>query len=130
MFAKNSLPEGDYKDVETIIGASVKVEGNFVCDGSMVIDGEVKGNVKTSKNLNVGVKALIVADVQSGNARVAGEIRGNLKVNGLLELLESAKINGDVQAVALIIAKGAILNGHCTMSETVSTVNQEEIEEA
>lgn len=129
MFAKNSLPEGDYKDVETIIGASVKVEGNFVCDGSMVIDGEVKGNVKTSKNLNVGPKALIVADVQSGNARVAGEIRGNLKVNGLLELSESAKITGDIQAVALIVAKGATLNGRCTMSDVVVDVNLEEVEE-
>lgn len=126
MFAKNSLPEGDYKDVETIIGASVKVEGNFVCDGSMIIDGEVKGNVKTSKNLNVGPKALIVADVQSGNARVAGEIRGNLQVNGLLELLESAKITGDIQATALIIAKGATLNGRCAMSESATAVNQEE----
>ena len=120
MFAKNNAPEADYKDVETIIGSSVKVEGNFVCDGSMVIDGQVKGLVRTNQSLTVGTKAIITADVSAGNARIAGEINGNLKVDGFLELAETARINGDIEIGSLAVTKGAIINGNIKMGADIS----------
>lgn len=116
MFAKNSSPENIGKEVETVIGASVKVEGNFVCDGNIVIEGEVKGMIETSGYLQIGPKAIIVADVQAGNARIAGKVQGNLIISGHLELVESAQVQGDINVKSLAIATGAVLNGNCVMS--------------
>ena len=130
MFAKN-VPEGGIsnKEAETIIGSSVKVEGNFICEGNMIIDGMVKGKIETNGFLQVGDKAVITADVKAGNGKVGGEIQGNVKVSGYLELTSSAKIFGDVEAGSMSMERGALLNGNCSM-KTSSGASVQELSEA
>lgn len=111
MFTKNSGGLGQKEGVETIIGSSVKLEGNFSCQGGIVVEGEVKGNLKTSSLLDVGVKAVVTADIEAAEARVAGEIKGNLRVNGFLEIASSAKIYGDIEASSISVGQGAVLKG-------------------
>jgi cytoskeletal protein CcmA (bactofilin family) len=105
----------DLKNVETIIGPSIKVKGNFHGQGNIVIEGIVEGSVKTSNHLLIGNKAKITANIEAKEAKVGGEVRGNVKVEGYLEIAQGAKINGDIEASSLSIAKGAIFNGRSTM---------------
>ena len=100
---------------DTVIAPSVKVEGDFFSEGNVIIEGQVKGNVGTSKDLMVGEKAKILADVTAANALVAGEIRGNVKIDHQLELRATARIHGDIAAKVLIVTAGAEINGHCSM---------------
>ncbi len=123
--------EKKMNNVETIIGPSVKVEGNFVGEGDVIVEGIVSGSVKTAKNLQVGQGAKIQADVEAENVSVAGEIRGNVVCRGKLELSSSAKIIGNVRASLLSIAEGAVLHGKCAMmngrdAETGGLENSEE----
>lgn len=104
-------------DVETIVGPSVKVEGDFVSKGNVVIEGMVTGSVKTDKNLRVEEGARINANVKAQNVRVAGEVRGDVVVEGLLELTESAQVLGDVKTKTLVVAAGALLHGNCVMDD-------------
>ncbi len=104
-------------EVETIVGPSVKVEGDFVSKGNVVIEGTVMGSVRTEKNLRVEEGAVINANVNADNVRVAGEVRGNVHVAGLMELTPTARVLGDVQTKTLVVAAGAILHGNCSMSE-------------
>jgi len=105
----------DQTDVETLIGSSVKVEGDFVSKGNVTVEGVVCGTLKTEKDLKVGAGAKISASVFATNAYVAGEVRGNMKVNGKLELTDTSRIYGDVEAKTVVMAAGAVLNGKCTM---------------
>ena len=115
MFNKNH--SGASKEgVETIIGPSVRIEGNFVCQGGIVIEGEVKGTISTAGFLEVGDKASVVADVTAQEARIGGEVRGNLKIEGYLELTASAKIIGDMEVGSLSIARGATIKGKCAVA--------------
>ena len=114
MFNKDQ--DGGRKDGETIIAQGVKVEGDFVSDGNVVIEGEVNGSVKTAGHLEVGVSAKIKANVWAGEAVVAGEIVGNLVVSGKLELLETSRISGDIETEILSVASGAKINGQMTMN--------------
>ena len=107
--------ETDFKEVETIIGPSVKVEGDFKADGNVIIEGQVVGGVKTNKNLRVGEGAKIKASIEADNAWVAGEIKGNLIIKNHLELSQSAKIKGDIQTQILTTETGAHINGHVKM---------------
>ena len=113
MFNKNGVSR---EGVETIIGPSVKIEGNFICQGGIVIEGEVKGIVSTQGFLEVGDKAAVIADVDAKEAKVGGEIKGNIKVEGYLEITASAKISGDIEAGSLSIARGAAIKGKCLAS--------------
>lgn len=106
----------DGKDLETIIGATVKVDGNFVGSGDVVVEGQVAGTLRTSKNLRVGETAKIKADVEAANIIVAGEIRGHVKCGGKIELTETGKIFGNVDTQTIIVAHGAVLHGKLTMA--------------
>ncbi|MFH0853816.1 MAG: polymer-forming cytoskeletal protein [bacterium] len=102
--------------IETIIGPSVKVEGNFVGEGDVTVEGIVTGSVKTSKNLHIGQAARIKADVEADNINISGEIRGNVICHSKLEMSSSSKIIGNVQAASLSVEAGAILHGKCKMA--------------
>lgn len=98
-------------ETETVIANSVRVEGDFVSDGNIRIEGEVSGSISTKQDLMVGEHAKITADVVAQNGTLAGELRGNLKVGERLELTSTARVFGDIQAKVLTVAPGAIMKG-------------------
>jgi len=100
-----------FKDAETIIGASVKVKGNFHGQGNIVIEGALEGSLKTNANIFIGEKAKVIANVESQDLVVNGEIRGNVKAKNYLSLGGTAKITGDISYSEMSMEKGAIING-------------------
>lgn len=104
-----------HDDVETVVGPSVHVEGDFASEGNIVVKGTVSGSVKTSRQLTVVEGAKILANVKAGHAIVAGHIKGNVKVAERLELTESAQILGDITCSVLAVAPGALIYGKVTM---------------
>jgi cytoskeletal protein CcmA (bactofilin family) len=118
--------KGGLKEVETIIGPSVKVKGNFHGQGNIVIEGMLEGSLKTQSGLVIGDKAKVSASVEAKEAKIGGEVIGNIKVGGYLEITATAKINGDIEASSLSIARGAILNGKCAMGASEKHIAREE----
>lgn len=121
MFQKDEIT----KEIETIIGPSVRVDGNFKSEGNIVIEGMVNGSLKTEKNLKVGENAKVSANVSVANAKIAGEIRGNLRVKERLELTNTARVYGDVATKLLIVSEGAILHGKCMMVKEIPALPEE-----
>jgi len=116
MFQKNNMPIRETgHEPETIIAASVKVEGEFTSQGNVLIEGVVEGSLHTDRDLRVGEKARIDADITAANAVIAGEIHGNIVVAERLELEPSARIYGDVRTKVLVVASGANMNGRLLM---------------
>ncbi|OGL87500.1 hypothetical protein A3I40_02375 [Candidatus Uhrbacteria bacterium RIFCSPLOWO2_02_FULL_48_12] len=99
----------------TIIAEGVRVEGNFVGEGSMVIDGIVQGTISTAHSITIGKTAQIEASIKAGSIIVAGHVRGNIIAKDRLELTPGSRVDGDVAAKTLVVAEGAILNGKCAM---------------
>ncbi|OGH73834.1 MAG: hypothetical protein A3C90_00780 [Candidatus Magasanikbacteria bacterium RIFCSPHIGHO2_02_FULL_51_14] len=104
-----------HDDVETVVGPSVSVEGDFSSEGNIVVKGSVSGNVKTSKLLTVEKGAKILANVKAGSALISGQVRGGMRVNDRLELTETAQVEGDVSCKILVVAAGALVHGKVMM---------------
>jgi cytoskeletal protein CcmA (bactofilin family) len=119
MFKENT-PE--HNEPDTIIGPSVKVEGDFVTEGNIIVEGTICGTIKTSKNLKVGSKSKIFANVSADNAIIAGEVQGNVSITNKLEITPTAKIFGDIRATRLVISEGAVLNGKCLMGDKAKSL--------
>lgn len=102
-------------NVETIVGPSVVVEGDFASDGDILVKGTVSGSVKTGKLLTVEIGARILASIKASDAVIAGEVKGNIKVENRLELNETAKILGDISCTTLVVSPGAMLQGKVMM---------------
>jgi cytoskeletal protein CcmA (bactofilin family) len=105
---------------ETVVGATVKIEGDLVSEGDIKVDGLVAGKIKTSKNLYVGPMAKIEADVEAANAILAGIVQGEIKIKDSLVIQETGKVDGNISCGRLAIAEGAHFSGTCTMPEKES----------
>jgi len=121
MFGKDGDARMTGRDSETIIGASVKIEGDLISQGDVIVEGSIHGTLKTEKNLRIGSGAVVHADIRAENAYIAGEVHGNIKIRERLEVTETAKIFSDVEAKSLTIAVGGILQGKCTMVKEEKT---------
>jgi cytoskeletal protein CcmA (bactofilin family) len=123
-------------EVETVVGPSVNVEGDFASEGNIVVKGTVSGSVFTSKHLTVEMGAKVIANIRAGSATIAGEVKGNIKVKESLELNSTSRVIGDVDVKSLKIESGAILYGKVTMpgvessEKSVRTKTFKKVEEA
>lgn len=108
-------PASHGDEVETVVGPSVQVEGDFSSEGNIIVKGTVSGSVKTSRLLSVENGAKILANVRAGSAVVAGQVKGNIIVADRVEFTETAEVLGDIQCQTLIVAPGAVLQGKINM---------------
>jgi cytoskeletal protein CcmA (bactofilin family) len=102
---------------ESIVGPSVKIEGDLKSQGNLRVDGTVNGKLKTAQNLYVGETANITADVEAENAVISGAVQGNVKIAAALVLTKTAKLNGDINCGSLRVEEGAYFFGKCQMRE-------------
>ncbi len=104
------------QQAETVVGPSVKIQGDLNSDGNIKIEGYVTGKVKTSQSVFVMNGSHITADILAGNSVIGGEVQGNIKVTGHLILQNTAKITGDISCQILRVEDGAQFTGKCTMN--------------
>ncbi len=102
-------------EVETVVGPSVNVEGDFASEGNIVVKGTVSGSVFTSKHLTVEMGAKIIANVRAGSATIAGEVKGNMKIKETLELVSTSRVVGDIDVKNLKVESGALVFGKISM---------------
>ncbi len=110
----------DNSAAETVVGPSVKIQGDLNSEGNIRIEGSVMGKVATTQSVHVGEAAVIQADMQAGNAIIAGQIQGNIKVIGNLILQSTAKVHGDITCTVLRVEDGALFTGKCNMKGAAS----------
>ncbi|MFA5854626.1 MAG: polymer-forming cytoskeletal protein [Patescibacteria group bacterium] len=123
---KNERDVAAANETETVIAPSVRVEGDFVSEGNVRIEGMVTGSIATERDLIVGEAAKITANVQARNGTIAGELHGNLRVFDRLELSSTARVYGDIQAKVLSVAPGAVMRGQLVIGMDVQPVNKKE----
>jgi len=102
-------------EVETVVGPSVNVEGDFSSEGNIVVKGTVSGSVNTSRLLTVEEGAKIFANIKAGNAYISGSIKGSVRVSERLELTATAQISGDIACKILSVESGALVQGKVNM---------------
>ena len=111
-----SIEDKINSQADTIVGPSVKIQGDLNSEGNIKIEGQVMGKIKTSQSVYIGQSAKITADVMANNAIVGGEIQGNLKISGSLFLQSTSKLTGDIVCSVLRVEDGAQFTGKCAMN--------------
>ena len=104
------------EDIETVIGDSVSLEGDFTSQGSISINGSINGKVTTEKNIDVGSEAEVKGELNGNNVIVAGHVEGNVKAERL-EIKENGEVEGDINAKVLSIVEGAHFSGQSSMGQ-------------
>mmetsp|Transcript_21554 Transcript_21554/g.10032 ORF Transcript_21554/g.10032 Transcript_21554/m.10032 type:complete len:149 (-) Transcript_21554:2729-3175(-) len=99
------------------------IEGLIEFEGTIRLDGKVKGNIRslgeTGGTVIIGEEALIEANLEVGVAIVMGEVRGDIFARERIEIYPPCKITGDIIAPIISIDPGAVFNGKCSIESQV-----------
>src|SRR5439155_25858204 len=93
MFNKQSKPQNR---IDSLIGATTRIEGNVVFSGGLRVDGMVRGNVSALNDqpgtLVVSSDARIDGEVQAAHIVVNGTINGPVHATETLELQAGSRV--------------------------------------
>lgn len=130
---KNNLGRSVEK-FESIIGASLKINGDLTISQSLRIDGTLHGNIYQSEGSSatvaVGPGASVLGNVLVQDVIVSGHVKGNIICAGRVELVDTAKIDGDLTYGSLGVAVGARIMGQLrqidemTQNEAVHAISR------
>ena len=102
--------------VESYIAQDTLILGTInSTNGTLRIDGEVKGDVIKSHGIIVGENGKITGDLQANLIIIAGEVTGDVVAFEKLEILNKAKLIGNLETPLLSIAEGCVFQGNCKM---------------
>jgi len=103
------------KDIQ-MLGPQSVLEGNLVFEGTLFLDGHVKGAIESRDGaIVVGEGAVIHADVFVRTATINGEIKGTVRATERIRLHPPARLYGALNAPVVQIDAGAIFEGKCTI---------------
>ena len=112
MFNKASKPQNR---IDSLIGATTRIEGNVFFSGGLRVDGMVRGNVaalpEQPGTLVISAEARIDGEVQATHIVVSGAINGPVHATETLELQSGSRVKGDVYYKSIEIQQGAVVEG-------------------
>ena len=118
MFNKTSKPQNR---IDSLIGATTRIEGNVVFSGGLRVDGMVRGSVSALTDqpgtLVVSADARIDGEVQAAHIVVDGTIHGPVHATESLELQAGSRVKGDVYHKSIEIHQGAVVEGRLVYHE-------------
>lgn len=103
---------------DTVIGTDVLVKGNLHNKGSILVNGNVEGEIKSEEGVTVGETATVTGPIVAKNVLISGKVAGTIETSDKLEIDPTGVVNGDLKIKTLIVREGAVFNGNCVMEKT------------
>ena len=117
------------ESINTIVGERSVVEGHFEITDSIRVDGTFRGKITSSGSLIVSTQGEVDADlIQVKDAVIDGCVKGPLDASHSVRLGPSAEVDGDITTQVLIVQKGAVLRGTCTVAPNAVDIEKQEEE--
>lgn len=130
MFRKNHEPEEEQvreapgytsniqvrKRGVSVIGPTLIFKGELTANEDLVIEGQIEGTIAhQDKNLTVGKKGRVTADIHAQLVEVLGEVNGNIRADKLVTLRSTAVVNGNIVCSRIVMEDGACFCGNVKM---------------
>jgi cytoskeletal protein CcmA (bactofilin family) len=109
------------KGVITIIGQEITIKGELLGDGDVTLEGRVEGKIILKKNLVVGEKGHVEADIHAATVTISGKVFGNVFSENKVEIVATGFLEGNIHAPKIVIAEGAHFKGSVDMSSVSKT---------
>jgi cytoskeletal protein CcmA (bactofilin family) len=99
-----------------VIGPKIKIIGELSGDEDVLVEGQLEGEIRITRDLRVGAGGVVKAKVSAQSIIVSGEIVGDCEATGRVELASTGKLTGNIRAPKIVIAEGAMFRGNSDMS--------------
>jgi cytoskeletal protein CcmA (bactofilin family) len=102
-------------NIDTLIGAKTRINGDVDFTGGLHLDGHINGNVKGDSNqstfLSVSEHGCVEGSVIAPNVILNGIVKGDIDASNRVELGAKARVLGNVHYTLIETAVGAQING-------------------
>jgi len=105
----------DDSDDITVISSGVNVEGTLSSNGSIRLDGTIRGDVNCNGNVTIGEHGEVYGKVSGLSITIGGKVEGTVNAKEKLMLESKADLKGDVFTTILIVEAGARFDGKSNM---------------
>lgn len=116
--APRPQPAMERKGVITIISHEITIKGELLGDGDVTLEGRVEGKITLKKNLVVGEKGHVEADVHAATVTISGKVVGNVFAENKVEIVATGFLEGNIHSPKIVIAEGAHFKGSVDMSDS------------
>jgi len=94
----------------SIITPGTFIKGEIRCDGNILINGELDGNILSRSEVVVGKSGRVRGDIQAQKLLVSGEFHGNF-TGEVIDIMPYGKVYGDVMVNNIVIEPNAVFEG-------------------
>ncbi len=97
----------------TIVAQGSVFEGKFTVQGSVIIEGSLKGEIQAEQKVIIGKTGKVDAEVSAAQMEVSGEFKGNVKAEKEIIINATGKLKGNIihRPKNLIINRGGLFIG-------------------
>ena len=92
---------------KSVLVSDVKIKGNITEKESIIVDGEVEGNIN-AKLVETFENSFVKGNIKSKNASIGGKLKGNVS-SDRINIKKTANIDGVLNQKTLSIEEGATL---------------------
>jgi cytoskeletal protein CcmA (bactofilin family) len=115
MTAPAARRESVVGEINTLLGRGSEFEGKLTFEGTVRIDGKLKGEVFSEDTLVIGEGAHVEAEIDIGEIIIQGSVTGNIRARRSIEIHAPGRVKGDLTTPELQIAKGVVFEGRSFM---------------
>ena len=99
-----------------VIGAKTTIKGEILGDEDVLVEGNVEGQIRVTRDLRVAPGGVVKATVEAQSLIVSGEIVGDCQATARVEIQATGRLTGNIRAPKIVIAEGAMFRGNSDMS--------------
>lgn len=103
----------------TIIEEGVFIEGKIYSKGSTRINGIVKGEVISEKELIIGIEGKVEAKIKTNTSKILGSFKGEMIASGEVEITATGRFIGKLiqKGTLLTVQKGGLFKGQSIVAD-------------
>ncbi|UER68029.1 polymer-forming cytoskeletal protein [Borrelia sp. BU AG58] len=109
--------EFEESSTQNVIKSSFEFEGYIESNKPIVVEGLLKGYIKSTSSVYLREKADVEAEIKCNNFLTHGTMRGNVEALDAIRIYKTGKLIGNIKTKELSIDSGAIFKGNCVMEE-------------
>ncbi len=100
----------------TLIGPAAHIKGELISSDNVHIEGRIEGKVRSTKQVVIGEKGLVQAQVEAETVSIRGKLEGDCRATGKVEITGSGQVYGNIAAPRIAVSEGAIFRGASNMN--------------
>jgi cytoskeletal protein CcmA (bactofilin family) len=109
-------------EITAYLGPDVLIEGTLRFEQSVLIEGQVKGDIHSDNGvLVIGEKAKVEANIHAGAVTVRGHVAGTITATQRVHLQSKGTLIGELTTPSLQMDENVTFDGSCSMPRKGAT---------